>query len=133
MKGYFKPNQTGAWSFLLGIPNGLQNDDITEFWIDDGKPNRWPPNDNNYALKTIHYIPNNEYSSELTSGKYYPIEIHFLQHTSTMSFNFYFKGPGTDWTTDGSEFFFSDLNSERFQSRIQSSNSRSENNGCILS
>jgi hypothetical protein len=27
-----------------------------------------------------------------------------------MLFNFYFKGPGIDWTTDGSEFFFSDIN-----------------------
>ena len=133
VKGYFKPNQTGTWSFVLGIPNEKRNDDNSQFWIDDDKANRWPPNDNNYVLNPSHSTGDYEYSTQLTSGKYYPIEIHFQQHTSTMIFNFYFKGPGIDWTTDGSEFFFSDPKYEGFKSRIQSSNSRSENNGCILS
>jgi len=113
ISGYFKPNVTGSWSFQLGIPGSLSNDDISIFWIDDGAnvngtTTHWPPTDTNYNYLQNYQLPiaSAIYTTTLTAGVYYPIQLNWGQSVGGSVLGFYFKAPGGSFVSNGSGFFF---------------------------
>jgi len=129
-KGYFKPNTTGAWNFLFGNDNIHGNDDISVFWINDGKDvnqttTHWPPSDTNWNNKSLYYHNKDSkeliYSTNLTAGTYYAIQLSWGQSGGGSFLKLKFSGPGTDWRSNGDGFFFSDTD-PGFTSPAQVSN-----------
>jgi hypothetical protein len=105
--GYFLPNQTGTWNFQFGA-SGYSNDDFSVFWINDinGTTNHWPPTDNNYnniTMNTSTWV----YTTALTAGIYYPMQLTWSQAGGGSVLGFAYKGPGMgSYSYDGSGVFF---------------------------
>jgi hypothetical protein len=103
--GFFKPTTTGLWSFYVVA------DDGAAVWIDDkkninGNTNHWPPTDINHNF--IHggnSNANNEYTTTLTAGTYYPIQITYWQGWGASKFIFMSKPPGGSYTQSSGMFF----------------------------
>jgi hypothetical protein len=106
--GFFLPNQTGNWNFKFAN-SVFSNDDITTFWIGDssGDRNHWPPSDTNYNLSYSYAQGSFIYTTTLTSGVYYPIQIVWSQYSGQSGFGFQFQGPGMgSYVYNGAGYFF---------------------------
>jgi hypothetical protein len=102
--GYFKPTKTGVWSFYV------EADDAAVVWIDDKKNARgttvhWPPTDTNYNFTDGNST--NPYTTTLTQGVYYPIQITYWQGWGSSKFIFMLKSPGGSFTSNSTGMFFS--------------------------
>jgi hypothetical protein len=135
--GYFKPNESGSWSFRMATSN-YANDEISILWIgSDGQtianlkssataptsastrtatnPTTTGSNANkmvnySFALNSTSNVTNNTiYIVTLTSGKYYPILMNWGQSGGGEICELAIKSPsGTTYSTDGSGYYFND-------------------------
>jgi hypothetical protein len=108
INGYFLPNQTGTWNFKFST-SIFANDDITTFWINDNSGNisHWPPSDTNYNFNYVYSQGSFIYTTTLTSGVYYPIQIVWSQYGGQSGLGFQFQGPGMgSYVYNGTGFLF---------------------------
>ncbi len=133
--GYFKPNESGSWSFRMATSN-YANDEISILWIgSDGqtianlkssataptsastRTNTTPSYTGSNANKIVNYsFATNStanvnsftiYTVTLTSGKYYPILMNWGQSGGGEYCELAIKRPsGTTYSTDGSSYYF---------------------------
>jgi len=104
-QGYFTPNVTGNWGFLLGdIKSNLANDDISYLWIGENALNPTSSNANGmcywYTSFSSCYI-----YTQLTAGVSYPILMYYGQGNGGFAVSLGIIPPGGSVTYDGSSYF----------------------------
>lgn len=116
--GYFKPNSSGVWSFMLGSTS-LADDDLANLWI--GSANQTiaslqsSATDTNYQ-KGVNYtvlgVANYSYTtSGLNAGTFYPIMFNWGQNSGGTTMYLYFcqtSNPtsGSSWISDMTGYFY---------------------------
>jgi len=104
-KGYFTPNVTGNWGFLLGdIKSNLANDDISYLWIGDNALNPTSSNANGMCYYYTSFSSCYIYV-QLTAGVSYPILMYYGQGNGGFAVSLGIIPPGGSVTYDGSSYF----------------------------
>lgn len=131
--GYFRPNVTGAWSFLLGNTTGSGNDDLSVIWI--GRAGQTVTNLRESATESNYTFATNSTVTALpvctvtmTAGSFYPIIFNWGQYTGSEVFVLGFAQTGkpsstTSWIYDGTNYYYSDVlntSQERFKNGFNS-------------
>lgn len=126
--GYFVPNITGTWKFLIGdTGTNLPNDDLCYLWIGNNANSPTPSN----ALGMCYYY--SSFSScylsiNLTAGTYYPLLMYWGQSWGGFVVSLGIVLPNGTITYDGTEYFkygnapklqSSNFSQEYFSNRIE--------------
>lgn len=136
--GYFIPNQTGTWGFVLGDSyNYVSNDDLGVLWIGDNALN---PSPNNYTGLCTYF---NSYEStifyvELTASQAYPLLMYYGNFGGGFVIALGIIPPGGVVTYDGTPYYKygsltpqltdSDFSNEYFSNYYENKNNSNNNN-----
>jgi hypothetical protein len=103
--GYFTPNVSGRWGFLMGdTTSNLPNDDLSYLWIGDNVLNPTPSNANGMCYYYSSFSSAYVYV-ELIAGKSYPILMYWGQSWGGFGVSLGIIPPGGSLTYDGSNYF----------------------------
>ena len=103
--GYFVPNVTGKWGFIMGSTStNLPNDDLSYLWIGDNALN---PTPSNYSGMCYYYSNMSQayVYMNLTAGTYYPLLMYWGQSWGGFVLSLGIVLPNGTKTYDGSEYF----------------------------
>lgn len=98
--GYFKPDITGTWNFILG------SDDDSFIWIGQNALSGFTSSNANIAFPNPQGLIFNSFSINLTAGIYYPIRILYGENSGLNQITFAFSSNGTTWNTNGNGYFY---------------------------
>lgn len=103
LKGYFYPNVSGEWGFVLGdIYQNYPNDDISYLWIGDSALNPTPDN----SLGVVDYMdPPGYFYINLEAGQLYPLLFYWGQYGGGFIITLGIIKPGGSVTYDGSPYY----------------------------
>jgi len=92
----------------LGSFTELYNSILSESQVLDiyNKGQNPSPTNYYYTVPINYNYGNSIYSTTLTAGVYYPIQITWSQATGGSVLGFQYQPPGGSYTTDGSGYFF---------------------------
>jgi hypothetical protein len=103
--GYFVPNITGKWGFILGnTGTNLPNDDLSYLWIGNNALN---PNPSNYSGMVYYYSSFSQayIYMNLTAGQYYPLLMYWGQSWGGFVVSLGLVLPNGSVTYDGTPYF----------------------------
>jgi hypothetical protein len=103
--GYFTPNVSGNWGFLLGnISSGLPNDDLSYLWIGN---NALSPTQSNFTGMCYYYSSFSScyVYSQLTAGTSYPILLYWGQSYGGFGISLGIIPPGGSVTYNGTPYY----------------------------
>jgi hypothetical protein len=99
--GYFKPDVTGTWNFILG------SDDDSFLWIGQNALSGFTSSNANIAFPNPQPLAFTSCTIYLTAGVYYPIRILYGQQGGLDQITFAFSNDnGTTWNTNGNGYFY---------------------------
>jgi hypothetical protein len=119
--GYFKPNATENWSFILYPASGNSNDDISTLWIGSAgqtienlKTNaslsayNSSTNPNGYRVRNTYQssVASVSVTISLTQNLYYPILMNWGQTTGGQVLGLAFKNSTGSYSTNGSGYYY---------------------------
>lgn len=103
--GYFVPNVTGKWGFIMGSTStNLPNDDLSYLWIGN---NARSPTSSNYSGMCYYYSSMTQayVYMDLVAGQYYPLLMYWGQSWGGFVISLGIVLPNGTKTYDGSEYF----------------------------
>ena len=103
--GYFVPNVTGNWGFIIGCTStNLPNDDLCYLWVGN---NALSPTPSNYSGMCYYYSSMSQayVYMNLTAGQYYPLLMYWGQSWGGFVVSLGIVLPNGTETYDGSEYF----------------------------
>ena len=103
--GYFVPNVTGKWGFIMGSTStNLPNDDLSYLWIGN---NAMSPTSSNYSGMCYYYSSMTQayVYMDLVAGQYYPLLMYWGQSWGGFVISLGIVLPNGIKTYDGSEYF----------------------------
>ena len=105
LSGFFVPNVTGKWGFILGNFTTKQaNDDLSYLWIGNNALN---PTTSNYSGLCYWYTNFNQVTIylNLVQGQYYPLLMYWGQKWGGFGISLGIISPNGSITYDGSQYF----------------------------